>query len=293
MPQDNVRTMQYTRPMHEPSFVREHAVVSDASAAQRDTTRHCKICAGPVTPRHKNQGIIYWHCGACDFLQNFYWEDHAHSPTLHTSVNEEIREHRWPEGDPVDMRAKGWEMLELMSSPIAWGSRQAHEALSKIFLYRQWSHARARRQFHRLMDFGCGHGTIVSELRKEGFDAIGLDPFSPTESPHILRIPLLESGLPAGTFDGIFSIETHEHITNVIETFQALSDLLRPGGVLLVQTRRLEDPDYQNDGGSWFYLREPEAHVSIYSETAMRRIAENTGFRRVSFRSVKFARFEK
>lgn len=134
---------------------------------------------------------------------------------------------------------------------------------------------------------------MVMELRREGFDAIGLDPFSPTESPYILRTPLLETTLPGGTFDGIISIETHEHIANVLETFRALAALLKPGGVMLVQTRRLEDPGYKKDGGAWFYLREPEAHVSIYSENAMRRIAEKTGFRRVSFRSVKFARFEK
>lgn len=284
--------MQYADPMPQPSFVRERAVVSSTVAVQ-DSVRQCKICAGPLTPRHENQGIVYWHCGTCDFLQNFYWEDHAHSPVLHTAVNDEIREHRWPAGEPSDMRAKGWEMLELMSSPVAWKSRQAHTALSKFSPYRQWSHRRARRQFHRLLDFGCGHGTIVLELRKEGFDCIGLDLFSPTESPHILRTPLQEAGLPAGTFDGIFSIETHEHIANVLETFRALAELLRPGGVLLVQTRRLEDPGYKKDGGAWFYLREPEAHVSIYSENAMRRIAEKTGFRRVSFRSVKFARFEK
>ncbi|TSC72494.1 MAG: putative S-adenosyl-L-methionine-dependent methyltransferase [Parcubacteria group bacterium Gr01-1014_38] len=269
------------------------AVSSRVAEAPTRTERGCKLCGAPVSLRHTVDSVSYYHCGSCDFLQNFHWEDHPHVLVAQDAANADARERLWPSGDPQEMRAKGWEMLGLMSSPVAWASRHVHTALKHVPLYERWYQHSARKRFPKLLDFGCGHGTIVSELRKEGFDCIGLDPFSPVESQYILRVPISEANLPAEDLDGIFSIETLEHIPNVLETFRELHRVLRPGGVLLVQTRRLEDPDYQREQDHWFYLQEPETHVSIYSETAMRFIAARTGFRRVRFRGVKFARFEK
>jgi SAM-dependent methyltransferase len=208
-------------------------------------------------------------------------------------TNEEARARLWQAGDPKQMREKGWEMLGLMTSPVAWTSRTVHTLLKRVPAYEEWTKRRAKTRLRRLLDFGCGHGVIVRELRKEGVEIIGVDPFSPTSHPSILRTSLPEAHIPAGTFDGIFTIEVMEHIPNVLETFVELRRILRPGGVLLVQTRRLEDPEYVRERDHWFYLQEPQTHVSIYSVTAMRRIAERAGFRSVAFRGVKLARFLK
>lgn len=255
----------------------------------------CKICGqGPLIPRHEVQGIVYYHCTPCDFLQNFHWEDRKHARAAEEQAeNDEARVRLWAPGDPEHERNKGWEILGLMASPVAWRSRNIHAALKRVHWYRQWHENRLRRFLPRLLDFGCGQGTIVAALRGSGFDCIGLDPFALPGTPHVLRTSLTETHLPAESFAGIFSIETMEHLTDVLGTFRGLQRLLRPGGILLVQSRRLEDPDYRAQGDQWFYLREPTTHVSIYSETALRRIAEKTGFRSVQFRGVKFARFVK
>ncbi|MEX1112781.1 MAG: class I SAM-dependent methyltransferase [Candidatus Andersenbacteria bacterium] len=252
----------------------------------------CKICQGAIRPKHEVAGIAYLHCQSCNFLQNFYWDEQPQPDTEQTTINNEARTEHWPAGDADHMHEKGWGMLELMYWPLMWQVRKANVQLRQVPGYESLVHSLIRRKANRILDFGCGHGISVLELRsRDGIDAIGLDPYSPTKSPHIITTPLLETAFPSASFDGIFSIETLEHIENPLEVFTELRRILKPGGVLLVQTHRLEERDYAEQGDSWFYLRDPKTHVSIYSEPAMRRIAQKTGWKSVQFKGVKFAKF--
>lgn len=185
-------------------------------------------------------------------------------------------------------------MLEYITSPIAWASRRLHTALQHIPGYTALTRSAAKRRLHRILDFGCGHGVGVLKLRaRDGLDAIGLDPYSPTVSPYIIRQTIHAAPFAPNSFDGIISTETMEHISDILPTFAALHKILRPGGMLVIQTRRLEDPDYQRQGEKWFYLKDPTTHVSIYSHQAMTEIAKRVGFRAVEIRDIRTARFIK
>lgn len=255
----------------------------------------CKICQGTTQGKYTNDGVTYYYCPTCNFLQNYYWETRPQDPAAEkTSLNREIRERRWPEGERALMHEHGWEMLEFMGWPIAWISRKAHAALKHIPGYRPFIKWWLKRKYKKILDFGCGHGMTVLELRKnDHIHAIGLDPYSPTENEYILRKELKEANFPDNTFDGIFTIETMEHMPNVLETVTELKRILKPGAPLIIQTRRLEDPEYIEQQGNWFYLREPKAHVSIYSEKAFRAIAEKTGWSAIHIRGTRLARLIK
>ena len=192
------------------------------------------------------------------------------------------------------MRQATWHNLELAAFPLAWFSRKLHSALQHVPGYRQLTQAYLKERLKKVMDFGCGHGTGVLELRnKDHMDIVGMDPFSPTDDPAIIRQTIHQAALPAESFDAIIAIETMEHITDILPTFRALHRILKPGGVLFMQTRRLEDPDYQREQEKWFYLKDPTTHVAIYSEKAFREIAQKTGFRKTDFRNERHARFTK
>lgn len=256
--------------------------------------RQCKICGRDVTPRHTIRNITYYYCPHCDFLQNFHWEDHPNSPQQQTDANDIARADRWPAGDPSAMYEGAWRMLEYITSPIAWASRRLHTASQRIPGYTALTRALAKRRLHRILDFGCGHGVGVLELRaRDGLDAIGLDPYSPTVSPYIIRQTIHAAAFAPNSFDGIISTETMEHISDILPTFAALHKILRPGGTLVIQTRRTEDPDYQREGEKWFYLKDPTTHVSIYSHQALAAIAAHVGFRAVEIRDIRTARFRK
>lgn len=244
--------------------------------------------------KYHNNNIDYYYCPKCDFLQNFYWDDKTEIEPEQIIVNSRGRQEMWPPGERAEMLAKGWEMVELLDSKLAWFSRNIHTALKKCIPgYEQAVREHAKKHLRRIMDYGAGHGVTVFELAEQGFDIVGVDPYSPSGDERILRKHLKELNFPDNSFDGIFAIETMEHIPNVLEIFAELRRILKPGGVLLVQTRRLEDEQHIQQGSNWFYLKEPSMHVSIYSERAMRVIAQKVGFTEVKLRGVKLARFVK
>lgn len=257
-------------------------------------SHQCKICGDPTEPLYTIRDITYEYCSPCNLLQNFYWEEHEQQPEQQTSANDKRRAERWPAGAKDDMRQKGWETLELMFWPLAWFSRQLHQGLKKVPGYRQLTTASIIRRKLKLMDFGCGHGVLALALRRQdNLDIIGLDPFSPTDDQDIVRTTLEDAHFPDNSFDGIITIETMEHISNILPTFRELQRILKPGGVLFIQTRRLEDADYKKQQEKWFYLEDPTTHVAIYSEKALQRIAEKTGFAGAAFRGTRTARLWK
>lgn len=257
-------------------------------------TRACKICGRDVTPRHTIRNITYYYCPHCDFLQNFHWEDHPNSPQQQTDANDIARADRWPAGNPDAMYEGTWRLLEYITSPIAWLSRRLHTALRHFPGYTLLTRSLAKRRLRRVLDFGCGHGIGVLELRaRDRIDAVGLDPYSPTVSPHIIRQTIHEANFAPNSFDGIISTETMEHLSDVLPAFSALHRILRRGGTLVIQTRRLEDPDYRREREHWFYLKDPTTHVSIYSRRALAEIAKRVGFRAVEVRDIRTARLRK
>ena len=253
------------------------------------------MCGEDIAARYRKTGVDYYYCSKCDFLQNFYWEESESPREEKINVNDELRAKRWPAGEKDEMYKLGRGMFDFMASPIAWKSRKIHHLLKQLVPgYLEWNKKYTKNKLPRLMDYGCGHGLSVSEMRKrDGLDIIGLDPYSPTDSPYIVREELSVKHFPDNFFDGIFSVETIEHIPNVLEVFVELHRILKKGGVLLLQTSRLEDPKHIAEQGDWFYLRDPQSHVSIFSESAMRLIAKKTDFSEIDFRGVRYARFVK
>ncbi len=254
----------------------------------------CKLCGRASAIRHTIKNVPYYYCRHCNFLFNLYWKSRDHTPQEQIAANDEAREDRWHDGKPEYMREQGWLAIELMAWLPAWWSRRLHAALKTIPGYNRVVRAYLKKNLPTMLDFGCGTGLSVQQLRaKDNIDIIGLDPFSPTKDPNILRIDLFKAHFPNDTFDGIYAVETMEHIDDVLETFRELHRILRPGRTLLVQTRRLEDAGYQRDQDQWYYVQDPLTHVSLYSRPAMKLIAAKTGFSSVQFKGVRLARFKK
>jgi len=91
----------------------------------------------------------------------------------------------------------------------------------------------------RLLDFGCGAGERVDELRRKGHEAFGCDLSLPepvrgsgergiireiTTAPY--RIPFDDQ-----SFDVVFSITVFEHVMNYDAALAEISRVLKPGGV--------------------------------------------------------------
>ncbi|MGB8683510.1 MAG: class I SAM-dependent methyltransferase [Candidatus Binatus sp.] len=91
----------------------------------------------------------------------------------------------------------------------------------------------------RVLDFGCSWGYGVHQLRSAGFDATGFEISRPRArfGREKLGVPIIDdpaelAGLPAHSFDAIFSSHVIEHLPDLAAAFDLFSRLLIPSGLL-------------------------------------------------------------
>ncbi len=109
------------------------------------------------------------------------------------------------------------------------------------------------RQGARILDYGCGAGSLVYRLRELGFDAYGfdihryvdlrhpddaryfsfLDKDSVTPGDMRLAAEKLHIPFPDGTFDLVVSTSVLEHVIECAPVFSETARVLKPSGVAL------------------------------------------------------------
>ena len=95
----------------------------------------------------------------------------------------------------------------------------------------------------RLLDLGSGYGLMLDEARRRGYEVLGIE-LSSDGARHgreVLGLPVLESsleqaGLEPGSFDAIVMTDVFEHLDNPTATLDLCSELLAPGGALMLTT---------------------------------------------------------
>jgi SAM-dependent methyltransferase len=94
----------------------------------------------------------------------------------------------------------------------------------------------------RLLDVGCGHGMLLDEASRRGYEAVGLELSRRTAAyarevlgQRVLEEPLEEHRSEDG-YDAIVMADVLEHLDDPVEGIRRCRELLRPGGVLCVVT---------------------------------------------------------
>lgn len=96
----------------------------------------------------------------------------------------------------------------------------------------------------RMLDYGCGNGTIVDLARSKGLDAVGCDVFyeggdtssavsSEKIGETIFRMEGDRIPFPDETFDLITNNQVLEHVPDLEVVVAELSRVLKPGGTVL------------------------------------------------------------
>jgi SAM-dependent methyltransferase len=95
----------------------------------------------------------------------------------------------------------------------------------------------------RVLDYGCGAGQIIKQLRTAGVDAWGCDVFYeggdystqiPAElQPFIRRITVAAIPYEDSRFDIVLSNQVFEHVPDMDEALREIARVLKPGGTAL------------------------------------------------------------
>jgi SAM-dependent methyltransferase len=153
------------------------------------------------------------------------------------------------------------------------------------------------------LELGSSHGAFVALLRWAGFDASGLE-MSPWVADFARRTfdipmfvgPLETHAIEPASLGVVSAMDVVEHLTDPITTLQHAVRVLRPDGLLLLQT-----PCYPagktyealRAASSPFLaqLKAPE-HLHLLSEQAMRELLRRVGMEHVQFEPAIFAHYD-
>lgn len=141
-----------------------------------------------------------------------------------------------------------------------------------------------------LLDVGCSFGGFVQAATRAGFTATGVDlsDYAVSEGRRRGR-NLIHGDLTdvRGRYDVITAIEVLEHLPDPAETASRLFELLRPGGLVVLQTANFLGRQAINAGADYHYYL--PGHLFYYSTYNLRLLLERHGFQRVQFyRGVDF-----
>lgn len=143
----------------------------------------------------------------------------------------------------------------------------------------------------KLLEVGCGMGFFLDVCEEYGIDARGCDvaekalKFANRNSPRA-RAGTLDSHYPDNSFDLICGFNLIEHLPHPLELIKQAERVLRPGGILVLETpiqesmfHRLARIGYLlSKGEIRFYGMHPGGHCCKLSRKTFRFVCEEMGF---------------
>lgn len=180
--------------------------------------RHCKLCgAAGAGPRYRLGGAAIYRCPACDF----HYLDHLdeNTPAAASPLTAQGRryiEARLDEG--THLNALRLQLVQAVMTPAA----------------------------ARTLDIGAGLGQFILLLRQLGATAVGIEPshlrrayardtWNLELSPDLVHAPSWQRE-QAATFDLITLWDVIEHVNDPRRTLEDAVNLLKPGGLLCLDT---------------------------------------------------------
>jgi 2-polyprenyl-3-methyl-5-hydroxy-6-metoxy-1,4-benzoquinol methylase len=151
----------------------------------------------------------------------------------------------------------------------------------------------------RLLDLGCGNGSLTDVLRRRGNDVVGVDasatgianarsgyPECTFIHASIYDLPLDELG---AAFDAVVAVEVIEHLPYPRELLRSARKCLKPGGRLIVSTpyhgylKNLALAAAGRMDGHFTALWDG-GHVKFFSAKTLRALFEDEGYTDLRFR---------
>jgi len=155
----------------------------------------------------------------------------------------------------------------------------------------------------KVLELGCSQGSFVALLQQAGYDALGIEmsPWVVSFGQETFKVPI-EIGpvenlnLPQASFDVIALMDVLEHLPNPLGTLGYCINLLKPDGLLLIQT-----PDFQ-EGTSQEKLIETQSpfleqlktdeHLYLFSQRAVHNFFQRLQCNYVQFEPAIFADYD-
>lgn len=155
----------------------------------------------------------------------------------------------------------------------------------------------------RILELGSGHGSFVGLMAQAGYDASGLEVSAwvvefgkKTFGVPIALGPIEDQSIAEGSLDAIVSFDVLEHLPDPVATMDHCLGLLKPNGVLLIQTPRFRDEmSYAQlvaDDSPFLGMLQPDEHLFLFTESSVKRLFARIGAEHILFEPAIFADYD-
>jgi SAM-dependent methyltransferase len=135
----------------------------------------------------------------------------------------------------------------------------------------------------RLLDFGCGWGSVLNAANEAGWLATGIEvderkvAFCNEQGLTAVHGDLLAQPFAAGTFDAAIAEQVFEHLYSPVEYMRELHRVLKPGGLLYVAVPNFGGVAAKLRRAEWEYVH-PASHVRYFDRRSLADLAERCSF---------------
>ncbi len=141
----------------------------------------------------------------------------------------------------------------------------------------------------RLLDVGAGNGAYLLSVRSAGWEIVGVEP-DPAAAAVARRagLDVREGNIHSlqgaeGSFDVITMNHVIEHVHEPRTVLSEAFRLLRPGGILYLETPNIESRGYRRFGRHWRGL-EPPRHLVLFTWNSLEVLLREIGFAEIERR---------
>ncbi len=195
---------------------------------------------------------------------------------------------------PFRLLGRGFGPIEEAYRSVRYTSTPGNIRLQvRAALYTLWPERRAATDHQmmylmphpgaRLLDLGCGDGSLLAGLQACGWRVEGLDvdPLG-VESTHARGIKatlgtLPDAAFPGSSFDAIVMSHVIEHAHDPEALLLECHRVLKPGGSLILVTPNTGSLGHRLFGEAWLHL-DPPRHLHLYNRFSMARLVSGIPF---------------
>jgi 2-polyprenyl-3-methyl-5-hydroxy-6-metoxy-1,4-benzoquinol methylase len=131
----------------------------------------------------------------------------------------------------------------------------------------------------RILDVGCGRGTLLSILYRSGFRNLsGIDPFLEKDLEVLPGLWVRKQGIDSvdDTFDIIMLHHVLEHVEDPVGVLRACRKIMASAGRILVRIPTIESVAWERYESNWVQLDAPR-HLHLFSRTSLNLCAQEAG----------------
>lgn len=149
----------------------------------------------------------------------------------------------------------------------------------------------------KLLDIGCGSGSFLEFMRKNGWETTGVDfdekaiEAATAKNLNVKLGSLREQKFPNDYFDAITLAHVIEHVYNPVELLKECYRILKTNGKIVIATPNSESLGHKYFKENWRGL-EPPRHFQVFSPRSLPQAIKQSGFSKLFFfTSGRIARF--